>query len=142
MAVFYKRVFGKEPQQEDYAAEGSWVDVRDVARGHVRSLQVPEAGGKRFLLTAEEFVWQDWCECLLSSSVSLDAHRYGSVDVVNELHVPGLDVQVGQPGAGKSFQYKIWFSNHRAKSLLGLQFRDKVSTARDIIEDFKSRGWV
>lgn len=38
-----------------------WVDVRDTADGHVRALEVPEAGGQRFILSASTFIWQDWC---------------------------------------------------------------------------------
>ena len=37
-----------------------WVDVRDVALGHVRTLEVPEAGGERFILSSGPFIWQDW----------------------------------------------------------------------------------
>ncbi|KAH1866223.1 hypothetical protein KXX08_003257 [Aspergillus fumigatus] len=32
-----------------------WVDVRDVALAHVRAIEVPEAGGQRFFLTAGYF---------------------------------------------------------------------------------------
>lgn len=71
----------------------------------------------------------------------LDAHII-VVDVVNELEVPGLDTQTGEPGAGKNFNYKIRFSNDRSRNMLGLQYRDKISTARDIVADFKSHGWI
>ncbi len=36
-----------------------WVDVRDVAQGHVLALSVPAAGGERICLVAGDFVWQD-----------------------------------------------------------------------------------
>ncbi|EXJ57963.1 dihydroflavonol-4-reductase [Cladophialophora yegresii CBS 114405] len=32
-----------------------WVDVRDVALAHVKALEVPEAGGKRFFVTAGHY---------------------------------------------------------------------------------------
>ena len=32
-----------------------WVDVRDVALAHVRAIEVPEAGGQRFFVTAGYF---------------------------------------------------------------------------------------
>lgn len=66
MQTFYMRVFGNAPQESGYSSEGNWVDVRDVARGHVRSLSIPEAGGNRFLFTKEPYIWQDWCTYLES----------------------------------------------------------------------------
>src|SRR5205823_5463794 len=32
-----------------------WVDVRDLALGHVKAMELPEAGGKRFFFTAGYF---------------------------------------------------------------------------------------
>ncbi|KAJ5939402.1 ketoreductase [Penicillium verhagenii] len=39
-----------------------WVDVRDVALAHVKAMEVPEAGGKRFLTTAGHFDMKDVAE--------------------------------------------------------------------------------
>lgn len=36
-----------------------WVDVRDIALAHVRAIEVPEAGGKRFFITAGHFDMKD-----------------------------------------------------------------------------------
>lgn len=142
MRAFYDRVFKKEPHRKEYAADASWVDVRDVALGHVRALQVPDAGGKRIILSTECYVWQDWCTYLLIGPTIQDAHNQLSVDTVRDLDIPGLESQVGEPGAGKGYECKISFANTRAKTLLGMQFRDKTSTARDIVQDFISRGWI
>ena len=48
------------------AFQASWIDVRDVAEALVRSLSTEEAGGKRFIVSKENFVWQDWCQCFFS----------------------------------------------------------------------------
>jgi nucleoside-diphosphate-sugar epimerase len=33
-----------------------WADVRDVALAHVKAVEVPEAGGKRFLIAGDSYV--------------------------------------------------------------------------------------
>ena len=35
------------------------MDVRDVALAHVRALEVPEAGGQRFITAGGAYCWQD-----------------------------------------------------------------------------------
>ena len=42
-----------------------WVDVRDVALAHARALEVPEAGGQRFILCSSMHTWQEWCMCAI-----------------------------------------------------------------------------
>ena len=71
MALFYEALLTKTKTPEQLAGvQGGWVDVRDVAEGHVRALEVPEAGGQRFILSSGMFVWQDWCK-LLSGAFKL-----------------------------------------------------------------------
>lgn len=60
MKEFADVVFGGEARPTHY--QGSWIDVRDVSRAHVRAMQKEEAGGKRFLLEGGQFVWQDFCK--------------------------------------------------------------------------------
>lgn len=60
--MFYDVLFtNKKSLAELEGTRGSWVDVRDVAEGHVRALEVPAAGGQRFILSGGTFIWQDWC---------------------------------------------------------------------------------
>ena len=40
--------------------QGEWIDVRDLAEGHARALEIPEAGGERFILSSGLWIWQDW----------------------------------------------------------------------------------
>ena len=51
----------KTPEQLA-AFQGSWVDVRDISLAHVKAIEVPEAGGNRFIISSGNFVWQDWCK--------------------------------------------------------------------------------
>ncbi|KAH8109989.1 NAD-binding protein [Phellopilus nigrolimitatus] len=124
VALFYEAILTQKKTPEELAkVQVSWVDVRDVSLGHVRALEVPAAGGQRFILSGGVFIWQDW------------------FDVVNELKLPGVTVPVGTPGAGKSFKYEYWYNNAKARTVLGIEFRDKKTTAKDSIESLKAHGW-
>jgi nucleoside-diphosphate-sugar epimerase len=48
--------------KEGLSFAASWVDVRDVAQGHVLALQKEAAGGERIILSEGSFAWQDWGE--------------------------------------------------------------------------------
>lgn len=61
MHLFYEAIFTKKKTPEELSGvQGSFVDVRDVARAHVRALEVEGAGGQRIITSAGEFIWQDW----------------------------------------------------------------------------------
>ncbi len=63
---FYLAIFKHAKTPEQVAAfQGSWVDVQDVSQGHVKAIQKEEAGGRRFILTSGNFIWQDWCTSTL-----------------------------------------------------------------------------
>lgn len=64
-----------------------------------------------------------------------------SDDTANDLRIPGLVVPVGTPGRGKNFSYRYRYSAEKARQTLGMKFRDKSETLKDIIDDYKSRGW-
>ena len=52
----------------------AWVDVRDIARAHVRALVQPEARG-RIIVSRESFKLQDWRECPRLLSLLVLCHR-------------------------------------------------------------------
>ncbi|THH07729.1 hypothetical protein EW145_g3174 [Phellinidium pouzarii] len=124
MALFYEAIFTKRKTLGELAQiQSGWVDARDVSLGHVRALEVPAAGGERFILSGGEAIWQDW------------------FDVLNELDIPDFNVPVGTPGAGKAFKYKQTFDNSKAKEVLGIKFHEKPETALDIVNDLRAKGW-
>ena len=60
---FYDAIIARtKPASVLESFQGSWIDVRDVAEAHVRSLEKEDAGGKRFIITSGNFVWQDFCK--------------------------------------------------------------------------------
>lgn len=60
---------------------------------------------------------------------------------MNELNVPGLDVPKGNPGAGKTFKFRVRYNNEKARTLLGIEFRNKLTIAKDTVADIQARGW-
>ncbi|KLO11371.1 NAD-binding protein [Schizopora paradoxa] len=122
MKEFADVVFRGEVRPADYQA--SWIDVRDVSRAHVLALQKKEAGGKRFLLGAGQFVWQDF------------------YDIVNDLEIPGARAPVGEPGVGRSTTYVKTYNTSLARRVLGIEFGDQTTMTRDIIENLQQRGYL
>jgi nucleoside-diphosphate-sugar epimerase len=51
----------RSPNPEPGEFLGNFIDVRTVAEAHVKAVQVPEAGGNRFIISAGPFSWQDAC---------------------------------------------------------------------------------
>jgi len=110
-----------QPASPDKLQTGnSWVDVRDLARAHVLVLLTVQAGGGRFLISAGEYVWQDWLDAAPDS--------------------PKL--QKGVPGAGKDAVHFLCYDASKAARVLGMTaYRSMVETARDVTADWEARGW-
>ncbi|KAK0479097.1 D-lactaldehyde dehydrogenase [Armillaria luteobubalina] len=124
---WYNIVVSGKMSSEDMATQGHcWVDVRDLAEAHVRALFVEAAGGERIIVSAGPYVWQDW------------------VDVANSLSpspIPSHRLPVGVPGAGAGAQYLMSYRTDKQARILGVKFRTKVDTARDVLTDFERLGW-
>ncbi|KAF9257411.1 D-lactaldehyde dehydrogenase [Marasmius fiardii PR-910] len=123
---------GRSPQWLE-AKRSTWVDVRDVAEAHVRALIKGEAGGKRIILSAEPFSWQEW------------------LDVANSLSPPPYTkhpLAHGHPGTGREEPWCTYITE-RAKQILGMsndegvewRYRTKEETARDTLAEFAAKGW-
>ncbi|KAK0475280.1 hypothetical protein IW261DRAFT_1496772 [Armillaria novae-zelandiae] len=116
---------GKSP--EFLATQGSaWIDVRDLAEGHVRALETPAAGEERIIISAGSFVWQDWIDTANALSLS---------------PIPSRTLPKGVPGAGKTAKHQIKYDTAKEKMILGLTLRTKEETAKDTLADFERRGW-
>lgn len=59
---------GQKTENDLPGPMGNWVSVRDVSLGHIRALEVEEAGGQRYLVGAGKLSGQavvdvsDWSE--------------------------------------------------------------------------------
>lgn len=89
-----------------------WVDVRDLALAHVRALEVPEAGGKRFFITAGYF----------SNKAVVEAIRETHPELASKLPSAPID----------DFPADVYgYDNSRARELLGIQFRSLQASIGD-----------
>lgn len=116
---------GKSPDEEEIASfQGWWVDVRDVAIAHVKAIEVEEAGCSRFIASADNFAWKEWCT--YSSKLRMNDSStltYSSVDIVDYLKLPG-DSAAGKGKAkqGDAIKFKLELNNSKAKNILGASF--------------------
>lgn len=99
-----------------------WVDVRDIALAHVRAIEVPEAAGKRFFVTAGYFTNKEIVEI-----VRENFPQY-SGDLVSK------DAQSDLPDN----IFKI--DNSRSKDILGLKYRSLKECVIDTVKSLQSVG--
>ncbi|KAL6299277.1 NAD-P-binding protein [Sparassis latifolia] len=110
---------------KDNAALGtgsSWIDVRDLADAHTLALVKAEAGGERIIVSAGAYNWQDWLNAARKFEPSTPAG--------NESYKPEEAV------------YVIKYNTAKAAKLLGLKYHTIEESTRDMIADFKVRGWL
>ena len=94
----------------------TFVDVRDVALAHVRTLTTPEAGGKRFYTVGGYF-----------SNKQL-------ADIVRRSH-PELENKLPPADALDDFPADIYgFDNSRSIQMLGLHYTDLATSVADTVE--------
>ncbi|TFK50043.1 D-lactaldehyde dehydrogenase [Heliocybe sulcata] len=98
-----------------------WCDVRDVADAHIRSLEVPAAGGERLLVSNASFVYQD----LLDLANSLDPKPYHTL-------------AMGTPGTPIRF---VTIDASKADRILALKYKTAEELVRDTFADYTARGW-
>lgn len=99
----------------------TFVDVRDVALAHVRAIQTPEAGGKRFYVVGGYF----------SNKRLADVMREGFPELGGRLPPVGVAID--------DFPVDVYgFDNGRSREVLGIEYRgleeSVVDTVRSILE--------
>ncbi|CCM04261.1 uncharacterized protein FIBRA_06430 [Fibroporia radiculosa] len=101
---------------------GEWIDVRDLAQGHVLAIQKEEAGGERFVVTQGPWKWQDWINA---------ASEYGvTTSTGDDSYDPAKATQ------------PIRYDASKASRVLGIKYHSIKETTRDILDDLKSRKWI
>lgn len=101
-----------------------WIDVRDLALGHVKAIELDEAAGKRFFFTAGYF----------SNKELLEIIRKNFPEYKDKL--PGPELTGGDyPADGV---YKI--DNKRIQEVLGIEFTPFEKNVVDTINSLKAVG--
>ncbi|KIV89460.1 hypothetical protein PV10_06859 [Exophiala mesophila] len=91
-----------------------WVDVRDLALAHVKAMEIPEAGGKRFLLTAGHY-------------------DNGEIASVIKSKFPDLADRLPKDISGDRPKDVYGFDNSRSKELLGIKYRSLEESVVDTV---------
>jgi nucleoside-diphosphate-sugar epimerase len=97
-----------------------WVDVRDVAMAHVKAMELPEAAGKRFFVTAGYMTNKDIVDCM----------RRAFPELSSEL--PPKDVESDLPK--DAFRY----DNSRSVGILGLKYRSLKDCVTDTVKSLQA----
>lgn len=99
-----------------------WVDVRDVALAHVRAIEVPQAGGQRFLVAAGHFSNKKIAEIIRESHPELASK------------LPPKDIPDDTPTDVYSYD------NKKAREVLGLKFRSLKDCVDDAVKSMLDVG--
>ncbi|PSR87356.1 hypothetical protein PHLCEN_2v5173 [Hermanssonia centrifuga] len=123
MLDWWSSVVKGRKDNETLASVGSeYVDVRDIALAHVLALQKEAAGGHRIIISSGPWKWQDWVNAARSIDANLPAGNT-SYDPSKATHTTRYDTS-------------------RASKLLGIGYFGIAETTRDVIAQFKEKGWV
>ncbi|RFU33597.1 hypothetical protein B7463_g2762, partial [Scytalidium lignicola] len=97
-----------------------WIDVRDLALAHIRAIEVPDAAGKRFFVTAGYF----------SNKMIVEVLRKNFPEYKSEL--PAEDAKGGDMPEGL---YK--YDNSRVQEVLGIKFRTVEESIVDLVKSLQ-----
>lgn len=99
-----------------------WVDVRDLGEAHVKSIELAEAAGERFLLTAGYF-----------SNKQI-------VEAVRESY-PGLESKLPSKDAPDDLPSDIYgIDNSKSLNILGLKYRTLKESVADTVKSLQEVG--
>lgn len=97
-----------------------WVDVRDLALAHVKAVEIPEAAGKRFFVTAG----------YVSNKELVNIVRKNFPELKSQL--PAEDVKGGDMPED-IFKY----DNSRVRTVLGIKFRTLEDSIVDLVKSLQ-----
>lgn len=99
-----------------------WVDVRDVALAHVRAIEVPEAGGQRFFVTAGHYANKD------------------IADIIRETY-PALEAKLPPKDAPNDMPADIYgVDNSKSTSVLGIKYLSLKKSVGDTVQSLLNVG--
>ena len=104
-----------------------WVDVRDVALAHVKAMELSEAAGKRFFVTAGYFSNKEIAQII----------RENFPDLKNTAVSPDAGGGDYPEGGTKSL---FGYDNSRVKDVLGISFRSFKESVIDTVKSMQTVG--
>lgn len=113
---------GKMKKEPASSRLSIWVDVRDLAMAHVKAIELPEAAGKRFFVTAGYYSDKDIVDCIRQDFPELRSQ------------LPPQDSVDDKPN--DVFKY----DNSRSLDLLGLKYRSLRDCVADTVKSLLAVG--
>ncbi|RDW90699.1 SDR family oxidoreductase [Aspergillus mulundensis] len=99
-----------------------WVDVRDVALAHVRTIEVSEAGAQRFFITAGHYSNKD------------------IIDIIRDAY-PELDDRLPPKDAPGDVPKDVYgYDNSKSTQVLGLKYRGLKESVVDTVKTLLENG--
>ncbi|OWT39011.1 D-lactaldehyde dehydrogenase [Cryptococcus neoformans var. grubii Br795] len=122
VASFWSWPAGEKTEKDLPSPIGNWVDVKEVALGHVRALTVPEAGGQRFIISAGPLAGQDYA------------------DILHKRFPEVKNVPVGKSGTHDEVCKELdIFDGKKAEKVLGIKYHTPEETVVDMFESLRKR---
>lgn len=124
------RDFLQGKAKEELPDTGSylWVDVRDLALAHVKQIELPDAAGKRFFITAGY-----WSNEEVAGIIRKNFPEYKDKLPAANPNGPG-----GYPDGTTDSLYK--YDNTRTKKVLGIKFHSLEESIVDLVKSLKAVG--
>jgi nucleoside-diphosphate-sugar epimerase len=98
-----------------------WIDVRDLALAHVRAIEVPEAGGNRFFVTAGHFTNKKVVEAIRESHPELSSK-------LPKNPIDDLPADIYS------------YDNSKTSKVLGISFRTLEESVKDTVDSLLKVG--
>lgn len=122
VAAFYGWLAGKKTAEDLPGGGGNYIDVRDVAKAHVRALEVEEASGQRFICGNGPFSANDYCVVL-------------NKDFPDQPNVPK-----GDPNAREKINSgSPTFDGAKSTKVLGVHYTPIETTIKDMAINLKEK---
>ncbi|TEB29163.1 NAD(P)-binding protein [Coprinellus micaceus] len=125
---------GAGVKREVMQSGDAWLDIRDAAEAHVRSLEREDVGAERVILSSESFIWQEWLD------IANTVWAYIPWSPSGPPFTPAKGFQ--ELTESKVSRYAVEFDTSKEKRLLGMEWRSKEEMMRDLIVDAVAKGWV
>ncbi|WVQ68084.1 uncharacterized protein L199_006290 [Kwoniella botswanensis] len=122
VAYFWQWATGKKTESDLPGPMGNWVDVKDVAQGHINALSIEEASGQRFITGAGYLIGQAW------------------VDIIHKKFPDLKNVPVGKPGEYEEVEKGMnLFNGEKATKVLGIKYKSLEESTAEMGESLFKR---
>lgn len=120
------------------------VDVRDVARAHVKALKAPETNGERILITAVPSVWFAQMAEWLHKEFKKQGYMVSRLQVPNWLVKLYAKTNVDPHVAALKHRFgsELRFDNTKSKRLLGMQYIPPQKSIIDMVYSMIDFGMI